>query len=505
MSFGPPPSLYTQSSVAADQRRRKRRRVLLGAVAAVVAPALAVGAWLWWPGTASDDAKPTAALAQHRLDVRETVERRPASTQGVMAVRLSTDDLPPGETHEMPGLWATDKILAKGINRTLVGVEIGTDAGLGEEAWKLRLGGPICGKTRHVTVENRTAVLFRDSADKESLCNHVAFVDLDDGKLVWQAEFPVAPSGTGTPDDASGQEMPGITLTHATVAVTWGDGTDAYDMDSGKLRWRVKPEKDCEADGAGGGRALIVRLDCYYPDAPQGRQDTFKVRGLDPTTGTTRWTYELATGVGDVRIVSTDPIVLATSAGAIEFTEIISLDEHGKYRTTISLQGGAYVAECTAENTYLAADECPSLAVGAGQVFLTSKEKEDMIHNANWIIGFDLKTGNSVKKFESGPNALLRPLRVSGDQLLALRESSDRISPMALVSLNPKTGAETPYFYFDLPPEGQLLPSMAYADAIVQNGRLFFGAKLAQGPPEADGKAWIWLALGIESIAAQKP
>ncbi|MEV5340592.1 PQQ-binding-like beta-propeller repeat protein [Streptomyces sp. NPDC052676] len=497
--------MYTQSSVAADQRRRKRRAVLLGAVAAVVALAVAAGAWLWWPDTAQDDPKPTAAPAQHRLDVRETVERRPASTQGVMAVRLSTDDMPPGETHEMPGLWATDKILAKGINRTLVGVEIGTDAGLGEEAWKLRLGGPICGKTRHVTVENRTAVLFRGSADKESLCNHVAFVDLDDGKLVWQAEIPVKGIYNGTPDDAGDQEMPGITLTHATVAVTWGGGTDAYDMDSGKLRWRVKPEKDCEFDGAGGGRALIVRFDCYYPDAPEGRQDRFKVRSLDPDTGRTRWTYALTTGVGDVRIISTDPVALATSAGAVGITEIISLDEHGKYRTTISLQGGTYLAECTDENTYLAADECPSVAVGAGQVFLTSKEQGDMIHNANWIIGFDLKTGNSVKKFESGPNTLLRPLRMSGDQLLALRESSDRISPMALVSLNPKTGAETPYFYFDLPPEGQLFPSMTYADAIVQNGRLFFGAKLAQAPPDSDGKAWIWLALGIESAAAKKP
>jgi outer membrane protein assembly factor BamB len=497
--------MYTQSSVAADQRRRKRRTVLLGTVAAVVALALAAGAWLWWPDTAQDDPKPTAASAQHRLDVRETVERRPASTQGVMAVRLSTDELPPGETHELPGLWATDKILAKGINRTLVGVEIGTDASLGEEAWKLRLGGPICGKTRHVTVENRTAVLFRDSADKESLCNHVAFVDLDDGKLVWQAEFPVKGIYNGTPDDAGGQEMPGITLTHATVAVTWGGGTDAYDMDSGKLRWRVKPEKDCESDGAGGGRALIVRLDCYYPDAPQGRQDRFKVRSLDPKTGRTRWTHTPTAGVADVRIISTDPVALATSAGAVGITEIISLDEHGKYRTTISLQGGTYLAECTDENTYLAADECPSVAVGAGQVFLTSKEQGDMIHNANWIIGFDLKTGNSVKKFESGPNTLLRPLRMSGDQLLALRDSSDHISPMALVSLNPKTGAETPYFYFDLPPEGRLFPSMSYADAIVQNGRLFFGAKLAQAPPDSDGKAWIWLALGIGNDAATKP
>ncbi|MGY1578888.1 outer membrane protein assembly factor BamB family protein [Streptomyces sp. MN13] len=504
MSFGPPPSVFTQS-VTADRQRRKRRTILLTAVVAVAVLAASAAAWLWWPETAHEDPKPAAAAGQDRLDVRETVERRPASPRGVMAVRFSADDMGPGERYEMPGMWATDKILAKGVNRTLIGIEIGTDASLGEEAWQLRLGGPICGRTRHVNVDNRTAVLFRDSEDKESLCNHVAFVDLDDGKLVWQAEFPITGNGIGDPDDAGSQWTPGVTLTRATVAVTWGGGTDAYEMDGGKLRWRVKPEKDCDSSGGAGGRALLVRFACWDPDIQQNHGRTFKVRALDPETGRTRWTYAPALGVKDVRLVSADPAVLATSAGDIGITEIISLDERGKYRTTVPLQNGTYVAECNEEITYLAADECPSVAVGAGQVFLTSKEQGDLVHNANWIIGFDLGTGNSVKKFESGPDALLRPLRMSGDQLLALRESSDHISPMALVSLNPKTGAETPYFYFDLPLEGRSLSSMTVADTVVQNGRLFFGAKTAEPPAGADGKAWVWLALGIESDATRKP
>ncbi|MEV8551095.1 PQQ-binding-like beta-propeller repeat protein [Streptomyces glaucescens] len=494
--------MYTQSSVTADRQRRRRRAALLAAVAAVVALALSAGAWLWWPGTAQDDARPAAAPAQHRLDVRETVERRPASLRGVMAVRFSADDMGPGERYEMPGMWATDKILAKGVNRTLLGLRIGTDAQAGDEAWKLRLGGPICGRTRHVTVENRTAVLFRDGADQESLCNHVAFVDLDDGKLVWQAKFPVSGNGFGTPDDAGGQETPGVTLTRAAVVVTWG-GMDAYDMDGGKLRWRTKPAGNCDASGAAGGKGLVVRYSCWRDDAPSSQVSTFQVRGIDPATGATRWTYAPATGVKDVRIVSSEPAVLATSAGDVGITEIISLDERGTYRATVPLQSGAYVAECGDEITYLAADECPSVVVGAGQVFLTSKEQGDLVHNANWIIGFDLATGHSVKKFESGPNALLRPLRMSGDQLLALRESSDHISPTALVSLDPETGAETPYFYFDLPSEGWNLLSMTYADTVVQNGRIFFGAKAAENA--TDGKAWVWLVLGIESAGRKQP
>ncbi len=97
-------------------------------------------------------------------------------------------------------MWATDTILAKGIKRTLAGYRIGTDAAPGDEVWRLRLGGWICGYTRHVTGENRTAVLFRENDRQDSLCNHVAFVDLDDGRKVWEHEFPVSgPARRRTP------------------------------------------------------------------------------------------------------------------------------------------------------------------------------------------------------------------------------------------------------------------------------------------------------------------
>ncbi len=85
---------------------------------------------------------------------------------------------------------------------------------------------------------------------------------------------------------------------------------------------------------------------------------------------------------------------------------------------------------------------------------------------------------------------------MSGDQLLALRESSDHISPMGLVSLNPRTGKETPYLCFDLPSEAWTLTAPTLNDIIVQNGRLFFGTKQASGPSTDKKKVWEWLVLG---------
>jgi outer membrane protein assembly factor BamB len=489
--------VYTQSTLAADQQRRKRRRTLFAALAAVLAVAVSAGAWLLRDRDPQSPDKPSAAAAPSRLDVRETVEKQPRNTTGAMAFRFSLDDMSPGERRAMPGMWATDKILAKGINRTLVGFRIGTDAAPGDEKWKLQFAGPICGYTRHTTAENRTAVLSRASNDDNGPCDHVAFVDLDDGRKLW--EHPFTPTGGATPS---------VTLTRATVAVTWGGGSQAYDMDTGRQLWRTKAVKatkaagTCQDYGAAGGRALLVLVSCFRKEASATSWEgtTYQVRKVAPRTGRNLWTYSVASGVREVKVPSSEPAVLAVAAGDTGFTELLSLDDDGENRATIRLESGQYLGECTDALDYRLVDDCPTIPVGAGQAFLRSKEYDDG-HPDNWITGFDLETGKTVKKFDSGPNELLYPVRMSGDRLLALRESSDRISPMALVDLDPETGTETPYLYFGLPPEAESFTLTESNDILVRDGRLFFGAKEAVGPSAKDGKAWIWLALGIESAA----
>lgn len=91
---------------------------------------------------------------------------------------------------------------------------------------------------------------------------------------------------------------------------------------------------------------------------------------------------------------------------------------------------------------------------------------------------------------------------MSGSRLLALRMSDDRISPSALVSLDPRTGKETPYLYFGVPQDADTLTTLDENDIVVQDGRLFFAAHAADGP--GSGKAWTWLVLGIGSSAAEQ-
>lgn len=510
MSFGPPPSIYTESAMSAEAARAERRRKLLvWPLAVVLVVALGAGGWLFW---GDDDAEPRTetVAAQSRLDVRETVEKQPASSVGNMAFRFSVDDLSPGEHYEMPGIWATDKILAKGINKTVLGLPMGTDASPGDEKWKLTLDGPICGYTRHVTVENRTAVLYRanDSEDEKAYCNQVAFFDLDDGRKIWSRDFPASPSGTrtGVPRNGAVQDTPSVTLTRDTVAVTWGGGTLAYGMDLGKVRWSTKATGACQDGGAAGGDALLVREECWNDDedlaADSWQRISYKVRKVDPATGRTLWSYSAAKGVRSVDVPSSDPPVLAVSAGDTGITELLSLDDDGKNRATIRLQNGTYVGECSYED-YLLIDYCPTVAVGSKQVFLRSKD-DIGAHTSNWVIGFDLATGNTTTKFESGPNALLIPVRTSGDRLLALRQSQDNITPHALVSLDPDTGKETPYYYFSLPAEASTFTSIDLNDVLVHSGRLFIGPRSVTGPA-ADQPQWIYLVLGIASTARDTP
>ncbi|WOX13008.1 PQQ-binding-like beta-propeller repeat protein [Streptomyces sp. N50] len=507
MSFGPPPTFYTQPTLAQDDQRRKRRRNrLLGLLAVVLVAAVATAGLL----AARDDDNTKAATdnapaaSQGRLDVRETVEKQPASTTGKMALRFSVDDLSPGEEYQMPGMWATDRILAKGINKTVIGLGMGTDAVPGDEKWKLPLDGPICGYTRHVNGENRTAVLFRANDRGGAYCNHVAFFDLDDGSEVWETDFPYSKLGddTGLATGGDDEDTPSVTLTHGTVVVTWGGGTDAFSMNTGERLWETTSTGSCQDMGAAGGAGLLVRQECYHDDAPLGSlaATTYKARKVDPATGKVLWTYSAAKGIRDLDIPSAEPPVLAVQAGEIGISEMLSLDAKGKIRAVVRLQNGTYVGECSYDD-YLTIDDCPTIAVGDGQVFLRSKESGELV-NSNWLIGFDLATGKTTTKFDSGPGSLLYPVRMSGDKLLAVRVTDQHIMPSGLVSLDPRTGKETPYLYFDLPEEADLMTMTDYNDIVVQDGRIFFGVKKAEGPAAGQPK-WVYLVLGIESMAVK--
>ncbi|MGA5355675.1 hypothetical protein [Streptomyces thermoviolaceus] len=76
---------------------------------------------------------------------------------------------------------------------------------------------------------------------------------MDNGQMARNHRIPVSRI-------SDGQDTPSVTLTHATVAVSFGGGTEGYAVDSGELLRRSKAPDRCRDTGVAGGRALLDRL-----------------------------------------------------------------------------------------------------------------------------------------------------------------------------------------------------------------------------------------------------
>lgn len=473
MSFGPPPSIYTQSALAADTARRKTRRTkLLGALAVVTVVALAGGGWLLVSSGDSAPADAEPVVAQSPDDIRETTEKLPVSAEGHLMIEHDEENLSKANDTDpryAPGTWATDKVMVKGVADRLEGYNIALDAD--EKAWSLKLDGHICATSRHVTADGRTAVVIQPpqpkGSEKDGVCDQVVFFDLDTGNKLWQKTMPAANSAYVTNTN--------LTLTKGVVAVAWGQGSVAYDMKSGKQLWNSTLGSECEDKAFAGGRQLLSLLSCgSLPDV------RYQVQKLDPRTGKAQWTYKVASGVQTVYLPSSDPPVLAVAAGDSEVTDLISLDDAGKHVTTIDLNG--YEANCGERYFGLAYfgeyENCDGVVVGRTQAFVTSKENIATGQPSDWIVAFDLTTGRTAGKFDGRELQKVFPLRMSGDDLLIYRRGAGAVAPAAVVRWNPKTDKETPLLLFTLSEDDDAeLSDPEQSDILYQQGRVFFGKR----------------------------
>ncbi|MFJ5264651.1 PQQ-binding-like beta-propeller repeat protein [Streptomyces sp. NPDC088387] len=495
MSFGPPHSLYTESTRAAEGRRTRLRTRLLGAAAAVLLVVGGVGGWL----IAADDDPPPAAepapVAQSPDEVRETVEKVPASPEGrlmVMQREAGLEKFKDGDQRYAPGTWATGKVFAKGMADKVMGFEIGADSD--DPAWTLELGGHICATTKHVTADGRTAVVVQPKKPEgdvtEGVCDKVVFFDIDTGKKLWQATMPSARSAFVTNTN--------LTLTSGVVAVAWGQGSIAYDMKNGRQLWNGNTASSCEDEGFAGGRALLALLGCG-----EGTDATYQVQKLDPRTGKAEWTYKVARGIQAVYLPSSDPPVLAVAAGDLTVTDLITLDAAGKHRATIAM-ADSYDPKCGERyfsSPYFGVVEyCDGMAVGQDRLFVATKDESDIDQPANWIVAFDAATGRTDGKFEGRPYQPVHPIRTNGDELLIFRGSLSEYEPAAVVSWNPSTDKETPYLLFNLPQDDLgKLGDLEWSDIVVEKGRVFFSRRQLSADSE-DPKAAVLASVGLGSF-----
>ncbi|MFI7342257.1 PQQ-binding-like beta-propeller repeat protein [Streptomyces sp. NPDC050085] len=494
MSFGPPPSPFTQSQRAADERAKRRRTRMWGALVLVLAAIVGGTGWLLLGDRGGDNNSPLEAKSTHQPaadEVRETVERPPTGGAGRLVAAIGDDKLKPVESQVTGGTWATDKVLAKGIGSVIQGIKIDADD---ELVWHRQLSGEICGWTQDVTVDGRTAVLFKDKAG--GACTKLLFFEVDTGVKVWEVDIPWKESAYDL--------YPNVSLTKGVVAVAYGSGSAGFDMKTGSKLWTRKGTSACREGGFTGGRALLLRQDCHTKDW----KSSYRVQRIEPRSGKAEWTYQANEHLNFVYLVSSDPVVLAVSAGEVGLSDLISLNDDGKYQTTIRFSGDHYQVKCAdglegaSEDAlkYSAVNQCTQIVVSGDQAFVTTGEvTEGIAHETNSIVAFDLKTGNTGIKFDAGKDQELFPLRMSGDRILALKVGTDNFAPNQLVSLDPATGKESSYYSFEAFQEVRALVTAAESDVVVEHGRIFFGSRAVQGGGTKNQPAYVWRAFGVGS------
>lgn len=325
---------------------------------------------------------------------------KPASTEGRELFKIPSPKLTAEESVSVTGAWATDKIFAKS---TLNGI-IGMDAASGKQAWKISLDGQICAASRHTTDDGKTAVIVAETKSSRAKCNQMAVVDLNKGRKLWQEKMPGSDSAV-----TLGMSM---TVSQNVVAAKWIGGSVAYEMSGGAPLWQSHGGTGCEDEGFAGGKELMAVVQCGSYSDPK-----LKVQKLNPKTGDATWEFDVPEGVQNARIVSSDPVVLAVSAGTSTPTDVMTVGDDEKLKSKISLGDRKYDPGCGTD-----VESCVSIAVDKNYVYLPSARHQGDTASTNEIIAFDQASGKPKWKSDAGEKRTIVPVRMQGDKLIAYKK-----------------------------------------------------------------------------------
>jgi hypothetical protein len=334
-------------------------------------------------------------------------EKAPADTASKVAFQLPEPDRE--DLMAVYGSWVTDKVYVKPGPNSLVGYDVAK----GTPLWTTALPGQVCGASRHVTEDNKTAVLFEAAKRKApkfyEKCTEVGVVDLNSGKLLWST------SVKGDGDQKT--EFSEVTLSGNTVAAGGLRGGGAFDLKTGDVRWKPKVDaQQCRDIGYGGGKALVAVRTC----GDYGNQTT-SIQPLNPDDGTPLSSFKMPSGVEDARVVSTDPLVVAADVGdtgTFGISDFFSIDaKTGKQRARISAPGDTYEARCSASD---GVEGCQFVVVGNNRLYLPTAERFD--ERTNEIVSFDLGTGKAAGgRADAGKGYKALPLRMDGGNIIAYK------------------------------------------------------------------------------------
>ncbi|MFD3617171.1 PQQ-binding-like beta-propeller repeat protein [Streptomyces sp. NPDC058676] len=484
-------------------------------VAAVVAIALIVGGGVWYASTSGDESGKKDDTASSGGSTGGTddkdggstggggtdgsggttgtsttpVEKVPGNPASKVLFQVPAPEVGKDSTISTAGSWLTDKVYAK----SGVAEVVGYDPDKGTKLWTIKLPGPVCQGSNHVTTDGRTAIIYQPQmptkAEPSHGCSQVAGIDLAAGKKLWTK---TANSG----DEAI--SFNNVTVSANTVAVGSSSGGAAFDLGSGKQLWAPKPTDTCYDAGYGGGAKLVAVRRCGSYDAPE-----LHIQTLDPTGGKVISDYKMAQGISYASVVSTDPLVVAADIGEAAkdgsgISDFFSIDNKtGKLRTRISAPSDQYAASCDGITKI---EECHQIAVGNDRLYLPTEEDDgaEEYTQANAIVAIDLATGKQTgQRADSGDDYTISPLRMDGTNLIAYKrppyDKGGQIVSIDGGSFKETRLLENPATESVRDVETSMLPD--YSEYQYSQGHLFMSAIFASALSGSD-KEYLVIAFG---------
>ncbi|WP_030315396.1 PQQ-binding-like beta-propeller repeat protein [Streptomyces flavochromogenes] len=416
---------------AAPGGGRKLSAQLQIVIAAAVAVVLIIGGGIWYAnsgdaGPKTDESKGTGGASQGADGGSGDTkgiggggkEKPPANTGAKLTFKVEQPVVP--DVTDVTGSWLTDKAYVK----TGVNAIVAYDRDKGSVLWTLPLTGQVCGSSRHLTADNKLAILFeakkRVAPRYYQQCTEVGVVDLNAGKLLWST------SVTGGTAGDQKVRFGEVTLSGKTVAAGGSDGGAAFDIANGNPRWKPQAnDQGCYDLGYGGGEGLVAVRKCGTYDAQY-----VMIQNLDPMTGAPVSQFKMPTGVKYASVVSTKPLVVAADVGdsagdGSGISDFFSLDEKtGKLKAKITADADQYAARCRSTKV----ESCTKVVVGNGRLYVPTEEHEgstgEFGDETNELIAFDLATGKTApEKADAGDKYSLIPLRMDGGNVIAYKEA----------------------------------------------------------------------------------
>ncbi|MEU5219058.1 PQQ-binding-like beta-propeller repeat protein [Streptomyces sp. NPDC020807] len=493
---------YAQPPAPAPAGGKKLSAQLQILIAAAVAIVLIVGVGIWYAKSSGDEgnegkqevSSAGPASGGGSGEAKGTgggtggggQEKAPENVQAKQAFTVPKPKVP--DVTDVSGSWVTDKAYVKtGINGITA-----YDLAKGSTAWTLPLTGQVCGASRHVTADNKVAILFEASKRVApryyQQCTEVGVVDLATGKLLWSTSVT---GGSAGDDKARFSE---VTVSGKTVAAGGTDGGAAFDIANGNPRWKPQPnDQNCYDLGYGGGEGLVAVRKC----GPYEAQYVL-VQNLNPTTGAPLSQYKMPAGVEYASVVSSKPLVVAADVGdsagdGSGISDFFSIDEKtGKLKAKITADADQYAGRCRSTEV----ESCTKLAVGNNRLYVPTEEHEGSTGEygaeTNEIIAFDLNTGKTVpEKADAGDKYRLVPLRMDGGSIIAYK-SPPYDKGGRIVSIDGVTMKETLLLENPATPSGSVGEktfSPDYSEILYRDGRVFMSAQMLSSPSSSSSSS----------------